>query len=111
MPGARGVRSGLHAWLARSPCARALEDRRLCARIRAIHKRSRGTYGARRVHAALRRKGPCVSRKRVERLMRSVGISGVLRRRRGRTTVRIPGVRTAPDLVERDFNPTASNEL
>ena len=43
--------------------------------------------------------------------MRLAGLSGQLRRRRGRTTIRVQGVRTAPDLVERDFNPTAVNRL
>ena len=40
--------------------------------------------------------------------MRVAGLSGQLKRRRGSTTIRVQGVRTAPDLVERDFNPTAS---
>jgi hypothetical protein len=34
-----------------------------------------------------------------------------LRRRRGRITVAVPGVRTAPDLVARDFTPTAPDRL
>ncbi|MGZ6590023.1 MAG: DDE-type integrase/transposase/recombinase, partial [Solirubrobacteraceae bacterium] len=38
------------------------------------------------------------------------GISGLLPRKRRRTTVRLPGVRVAPDLVERDFNPTGPNQ-
>jgi hypothetical protein len=42
--------------------------------------------------------------KRVERLMRRAGLSGLIRRRRGRTTIRVQGGRTAPDLVERDFD-------
>jgi transposase InsO family protein len=50
-----------------------------------------------------------VGRKRVERLMRAAGISGVLPRKRRRTTVRPPGLRVAPDLVERDFRPLAPN--
>jgi len=43
--------------------------------------------------------------------MRRAGLSGQLKRRRGRTTIRVRGVRTAPDLVERDFNPTTVNRL
>ena len=31
-------------------------------------------------------------------------------RKRRRTTVRCPGVRVAPDLVERDFRPTGPNQ-
>ena len=63
-------------------------------------------------HAELRlADGRRVGRKRVERPMRTAGLSGLLNRRKGRTTISVPGVRTAPDLVERDFNPTAVNRL
>jgi putative transposase len=52
-----------------------------------------------------------VSRKRVERLMRAAGIAGLVHRKRGRTTIRVPGVRVADDLVERQFRPGAPNVL
>jgi transposase InsO family protein len=45
-------RSGFHAWERRPPSDRALADAWLVERITAIHRESRGTYGARRVHAA-----------------------------------------------------------
>jgi putative transposase len=105
-------RSGFHAWAARTPSARAVADTRLTARIAEIHTDSRKTYGSPRVHAELRLEdGVRVGRKRVERLMRRAGLSGQVKRRRGKTTIRVQGVRTAPDLVERDFNPTAVNRL
>jgi Integrase core domain len=43
--------------------------------------------------------------------MRSAGISGLVRRTRGRTTIRVPGVRVADDLVGRRFRPAAPNVL
>jgi putative transposase len=43
--------------------------------------------------------------------MRQAGLSGLLVRRRGTTTIRVPGVRPAPDLVGRDFTATAPNQL
>jgi putative transposase len=105
-------RSGFHAWAVREPSTRAVADRRLTGRIAEIHEQSRKTYGSPRVHAELRLEdGVKVGRKRVERLMRLAGVSGLIKRRRGRTTIRVQGVRTAPDLVERDFNPTAVNRL
>jgi putative transposase len=105
-------RSGFHAWAARAPSPRTLADERLTGRIAQIHEQSRKTYGSPRVHAELRLEdGVRVGRKRVERLMRQAGLSGQLRRRRGKTTIRVPGVRTAPDLVERDFDPTEPNRL
>jgi putative transposase len=101
-------RAGFYAWERRAPCDRALQDAWLTEKIREIHAKSKGTYGARRVNAELRLEhGIRVGRKRVERLMRAAGVEGVHRRRRRGTRVRLKGVRVAPDLVERDFNPPA----
>jgi putative transposase len=104
-------RSGFHAWECRPPSDRALADAWLSEWIRAIHAESRQTYGARRVHAALRHRGVRVGRKRVERLMRLAGLSGLVPKRYRRTTIRVPGVRVADDLVDRDFTPAGPNEL
>lgn len=105
-------RSGFHAWAARAPSARAVVDAALSGRIAEIHAESGETYGSPRVHSELRLEdGVQVGRKRVERLMRTAGLSGMVPRRRGRTTISVPGIRTAPDLVERDFNPTEINRL
>jgi putative transposase len=104
-------RSGFHAWERRPPSDRALADAWLVDRIAAIHHQSRGTYGARRVHAALRQQGVHVGRKRVERLMRAQRLSGAVPRKRARTTIRVAGVRAAADLVGRDFVPSAPNQL
>jgi len=105
-------RSGFHAWARREPSARMVADRALSDRIAEIHEGSRKTYGSPRVHAELRLEDDIrVGKKRVERLMRQAGLSGQVKRRRGKTTIRVQGVRTAPDLVERDFNPTAVNRL
>jgi putative transposase len=104
-------RSGFHAWERRPPSDRALADAWLAGRIAVIHRESRGTYGARRVHAALRQQTIAVGRKRVERLMRTRRLSGTVPRKRARTTIRVPGVRPASDLVGRDFAPSAPNQL
>ena len=49
----------------------------ISARVQAIHGRSRGAYGAPRIHAELTEGGVAVSRKRVARVMRSVHVAGV----------------------------------
>jgi hypothetical protein len=49
--------------------------------------------------------GVVVSRKRVQRLMRAAGLSGLVARKRGHTTIGVPGVRVADDLVERSQVP------
>ena len=69
------------------PGPRAARDTELTARIITVHATSRGTYGAPRVHAALRQDGHRVGRRRVARLMRQAGLAGRHRRRRPRTTV------------------------
>jgi putative transposase len=104
--------SGFHAWRHRPPSQRELTDAWLLERIREIHQENRRVYGAPRVHAELRlAHGIRIGRKRVERLMRRAGLSGLMPRRRGRTTIRVPGVRVADDLVERQFRPEAPNVL
>jgi putative transposase len=45
--------SGYYAWNERSPSAREQSNAQLLERIRVIHQRSGGTYGAPRVHAQL----------------------------------------------------------
>jgi len=104
-------RAGYYAWKQRPVSPRAVRDVELTAQIGAIHGESKGTYGWPRIHAELRHRGVRVSRKRVARLMRQAGLSGMVRRRKGRTTVSVPGIATAPDLVRRDFAPAAPNRL
>jgi putative transposase len=105
-------RSGYYDWERRAPSDRALSDAWLIERIREIWAENRKIYGSPRIHADLRLKyGIRVGRKRVERLMREAGISGLVRRKRGRTTISVPGVRGADDLVERQFRPHAPNLL
>lgn len=104
--------SGYFAWRRRPPSARAIGDAALIERIRAIHTRSRGTYGVPRVHAELLLDhGLHVGRKRVARLMRAAGLEGVHRRRTFRTTRRDRDAAPAPDLVQRQFAPAGPDRL
>jgi putative transposase len=101
-----------YARLKRPPSARARADAEWSARIAEIHRRSRQTYGAPRIHAELRAQGIRVGCKRVARLMRAARLRGVSRRRQWiTTTVRDPQVHPAPDLVERNFAVAAPNRL
>jgi putative transposase len=106
--------STFYGWLAqqRDPAQRHRDDQALTNRIRRIHDRSGQTYGAPRVHAQLRRDGVRVSRKRVERLMRTHGLQGAFLRKRWRCSTRQdPKATPAPDLVNRDFTAPALNRL
>jgi putative transposase len=105
-------RTAFHRAERRPPSERALEDAWLTEQITAIHTRARGVYGARRIHAELRlAHGVKVGKKRVERLMREAGLSGLVKHRRTKTTISVAGVRVADDLVRRDFKPAAPDVL
>ncbi len=105
-------RTGFHNWERRAPSDHALQDAWLTEKIKQIHERSRGVYGSPRIHAELRLEHDIrVGEKRVARLMKAAGITGVRPRKRWKTTIRIPGITPATDLVERDFNPSSPNVL
>ncbi|HWI07731.1 MAG TPA: IS3 family transposase [Solirubrobacteraceae bacterium] len=104
------ARSGYHAWAARPMSARGVEDARLTARIRELHDKRRKVYGSPRIWADLVvDDGERIGRKRVERLMRQAGLSGLISRKYKATTIRVPGVRVADDLLDRDFAAGAPN--
>jgi len=103
--------SGFYAWSDRAPSARAQADRRLLARIHAIHEQSRGTYGAPRIHAELQAHGIPCGRKRVARLMRAAPLAGAQRRRYRGTTRQDREASVAPDLVKRQFTASAPDQL
>ena len=107
-------KSGFYSWRDREPSARARADALLLEKIVCIHRDSRETYGAPRIHFELRVLGVRCARKRVARLMQEAGLFGCGgRRRKARTTLRSRTKRTppAPDLVERNFTPEAPDRL
>jgi len=103
--------SGYYAWRRRPPSARERDDRVLMARIERVYQDSRQTYGSPRIHAELTDDGIRVGRKRVQRLMKTLGIEGASRRKKWQTTQRNRDARPAPDLVERDFAATVPDQL
>jgi putative transposase len=103
-------RSGFHAWARRPLSPRAVEDARLTDRIRVLHTLRRKVYGSPRIWSDLvLDDGERIGRKRVERLMREAGLSGLVTKKWKSTTVRVPGVRVAEDLLDRDFAAGAPN--
>jgi putative transposase len=97
-------RSGFYAWRDRPMSDRARADLALTAKIEAIYRRSRDTYGAPNVHAELADDYSIrVGRKRVARLMRAAGFRGATLRRFVVTTQLDPKAEPAIDLVERQF--------
>jgi putative transposase len=98
--------SGFYAWLRAIPAVqhRAEAEAELRGHIGRIFAARRRVYGSPRVHAELRREGRWHSRRRVERLMREMGLSARQGRRRvPRTTNSRHDHPVAPNLLERNF--------
>ena len=103
-------RAGFYAWLRRGDSRRTLEDRRLTALIREEHEKSRATYGAPRIHAALKKRGETCGLHHVERLMRHAGIRSKMRPKFVRTTSSNHPYPIAPNLLNRQFEVSAANQ-
>ena len=75
-----------------------------------VHENSRGTYGYRRVQAALRiERDVTVNHKLVAKVMADLGLTGLPRKKpRKRNLV---SVRTSSDLLNRDFTADQPNQL
>jgi transposase InsO family protein len=103
-----------HAALRADPAraaGRARRDAELRAEIRRVHETNFGVYGARKVWRQLGREGIAVARCTVERLMRGMGLRGVVRGRETRTTASNPATPCPADLVNRQFRAAAPNVL
>ncbi len=100
-----------YAATSRQPSVRAVHDGVLKEEIKRVHAANRGCYGVEKVWHQLRREGWDVGRDRVARLMRALGLVGIVRGKRKRTT--IPGELAARpgDLVDRKFIADAPNRL
>ncbi|MBE4762031.1 IS3 family transposase [Streptomyces caniscabiei] len=98
-------RTAFYARRTGKPGPRAVRDTELTRQITEVHATSRGTYGAPRIHAVLKRGGALCGRRRVARLMRAAGLEGRHRRRRHLSTVPDPRAVLRPDLVLRQFGP------
>ncbi|TDY17103.1 transposase InsO family protein [Paraburkholderia sp. BL6665CI2N2] len=103
-----------HAAQLRDPsrrCARAKRDEFLSPEIKRVWQANMQVYGADKVWKQLNREGIAVARCTVERLMKQLGLRGVMRGKRVRTT--IPDV-SAPrplDRVNRQFKADRPNQL
>jgi putative transposase len=103
--------SSYYAAKTRPPSARSVSDATLAEVIARVHRANFGVYGARKVWKALGRLGIDAGRDQVARVMRSVGLVGVTRTKRLRTTRPVVTGQRPADLVERVFTASAPNRL
>jgi putative transposase len=104
--------SSYYAAVNRAPSARQRRDAELQVAIRRIWDEHRRVYGMDKVWAQLKREGTAVARCTVERLMRQLGLRGVVRGKTSlRTTVAAEASSRPLDLVARQFRAPAPNRL
>ena len=104
--------SSYYAAISRPPSARRRRDQQLRVAIRRVWEEHRSVYGADKVWAQLQREGTPVARCTVERLMRQLGLRGVVRGNTSiRTTISDEASGRPLDLVARQFRAPAPNRL
>ena len=90
---------------------RVQRDAELSPEIQRVHAENFRVYGARKVWRQLGRDGIAVARCTVERLMRSLGLQGVVRGGKHRTTISRNQPEYPADLVKRQFAALRPNQL
>jgi len=91
--------------------ARAQRDITLTAEIRRVYEENFRVYGIRKVWRQLLREGTAVARCTVARLMRTMGLQGVVRGKRVRTTISNAATPCPLDRVNRQFKAPRPNAL
>jgi transposase InsO family protein len=90
---------------------RLQRDRALTREIRRVYDENFGVYGARKVWRQLAREEIVVARCTVERLMHALGLQGVVRGRKCRTTISDDSAARPLDRVNRQFQASRPNQL
>jgi putative transposase len=103
--------STYYAARSRPPSARALRDAAMKPHVTRVYESNYHVYGRHKVWRQLRREGVAVGRDQVARLMRELGIAGLVRGEVKRTTISDPRAERAPDLVDRRFVAERPNRL
>ncbi len=97
-----------YRWLKDGCLPSEKRDAALLETIKESFRKSGQTYGARRVHEALKRRSIPVSRMRVNRIMQENGLHAVRPKRHIRTTNSKHKFPVAPNLLARNFAPAAT---
>ena len=90
---------------------RAKRDAELRPEMKHVCDDNKSVYGARKLWRAMRRDGFDLARWTVERLMRDIGIKGVRRSKKIKTTWPDKALPCPLDLVNRQFRATMPNQL
>ena len=102
-------RSGYYSWRNRGPSARDQEREQLIPRVKIIHKKSRSTYGKRRISEELQSEGiPCGDYK-AGTLMKLAGVQAKQKKKFKATTDSKHNLPVSPNLLKREFTVVQAN--
>jgi len=104
-------RSGYYAWEGRSPSDRAVETADLGDAVEAIYCDYKGRYGSPRIVRELRAQGRCTGRNRVAHIMQKKGLVARRRKRFRCTTDSNHPFPIAENLLDRNFETSAPNQV
>lgn len=107
----RVSRSGYYSWLGRSPSRRTTENGQLRKQIRRVWESSKRNYGSPRIYRQLKAEGWKVSRQRIARLMRKMGIASRIRKKWVTTTQSNHRWPVAANLLDRNFTPDGLSQV
>ena len=103
-------RSGYYAWLKKMPGKRAIANVALDQKILTTFHQHKGRYGAPRLHDELQGEGERVSKNRVARRMKVLGIQAKGKKKFKATTDSKHHLPVAPNLLNRDFTAKKPNK-
>lgn len=104
-------RSAYYAWLHPSQTTQEKDDIELTALIEDAFRKSRGTYGTRRIQKSITQRNRAVSRRRISRLMRESGLACKTKRKFKATTNSKHDLPIAPNHLDRQFNVNQPNQV
>lgn len=102
-------RSGYYAWVNRPKSVRDLENVIIKEHIKSIYKKTKQSYGSRKITRELRRRGKLVNHKRVERLMKLEGIKSKVAKKYKATTNSKHNLPVAENILNRQFSSARPN--
>jgi len=99
----RVSRSGFYSWGKRVKSPRQLERERLIPKVKAIHKQTKESYGARRISKELEAQGESCKRTKAGTLMKLAGATAKQKKKFKATTDSKHNLPVAPNLLDRNF--------
>jgi len=104
-------RSGYYSWLNKEPSQQQRTNKQLKLKIAKIYWQNKGRYGSPRIHRKLKKDGYHYNIKRIERLMKIMGLKAIQKRKFKRTTNSDHDLPLKKNLLNRNFTVTQPNKV